>query len=359
MCAPVWVVPITSSLMKPRHASFGGPHGWSPAARMPLRRAVGDDLERRVARGTAASSGSGRARAGTCARVRIMPASSTHLAGLVGRRARATAPGASSASPSSRARGRSGLMRVDAVAQLALRPRRAARGRSATQSTITGTIVSRNDSESAACRRSASGQPPSSCTRTRSGDRVRELLAGAALDAGRARRGRRSGPGASGCTRASPSSRAESQPAAASGYARSMSCVAAAICSASDAPGSSSQQPVERALQVPRVRVHLGDPRLRAFEHARSRGHRPRLEHEDLAALERPLDVLRARRAAARGRRRCGRARAAGPPPASASPPSSRGQLALLGAAVLDRDDRERLRGDLRACLTVPSRLST
>ncbi len=37
---------------------------------------------------------------------------------------------------------------------------------SSTQASTAGTIVSRNDSESAACTRSASGQPPSSCTCT-------------------------------------------------------------------------------------------------------------------------------------------------------------------------------------------------
>jgi hypothetical protein len=169
--------------------------------------------------------------------VRIMPASSRTWPGSLAARRRDSA-GASSASPSSRARGSCGLMRATEWRSLPSARSRGARPL-CTQSRISGTIVCRNESESAACTRSASGQPPSSCTRTspatasvRSSPAPRSRSPVVTMSAHR-----------SWCQRlysGESQSRAESQPAAPSGYARSMSCVAAAICNASDAPGSSS-----------------------------------------------------------------------------------------------------------------------
>ena len=279
-----------------------------------------------------------------------------HLAGSLAARSRESAGASSAVGELTRSR-QVGADPRHAVAQLALRALRWRRP-VPTQPTSSGTIVSRNDSESAAWTRSASGQPPSSCTRT-SASTSRVSLPRRLARPAPWPRCRRSGPGASGCTRACPSRGRSPRGRAGSGYARSMSCVTAAMRVASEAPGSSFEQPVDRSLEVAGVRMDLRDPRMRALQHARplsepprrrpvsrrpdrsSRRHRPRLKHVDLAFLDRPLDVLRA----------------AEPPlevvadpgelaqllsPSSARTPSA-GPAVLPGTAVRGGDDRERL----------------
>ena len=196
--------------------------------------------------------------------VRIRPLSRTTSSGALAARTRDSA-GASSASASSRARGRSPLMRSTLDRSLPIARSRGARP-SSTQPTTSGTIVSRNDSESAACTRSASGQPPSSCTRTSPATSRASVVGGAAL-----------AQAVGDHVRAAvlvPAVVLGRVPVAGRVPARRAVRVRAldVVRDGRDphrlgGVGVEHEQPVERALEVVGVRVHVGDPLLRALEH--------------------------------------------------------------------------------------------
>ena len=121
-----------------------------------------------------------RSRASRCIRpVRTSANAERTSSGSLAARSRDSA-GASIASAIPRARGRPGLMRSTLWRSLPSARSRGARP-SSTQASTAGTIVSRNDSESAACTRSASGQPPSSCTCTSPAVDAHHVLVRAAL----------------------------------------------------------------------------------------------------------------------------------------------------------------------------------
>ena len=136
---------------------------------------------------------------------------------------------------------------------------------SSTQASTAGTIVSRNDSESAACTRSASGQPPSSCTctspavmRTMSSSAPRSRRPAATISAQR-----------SWCQRLYSGESQEtalSQPADGSGIG------ALDVVRGSGDPRRLGrvrvqlEQPVQRALEMERVRMDLVHPRPALLE---------------------------------------------------------------------------------------------
>ena len=183
-----------------------------------LRRAVGEDLERRVAGEQRHASGSARARAGTCARSRTRPVAASTRSGLGAAAVAAGVPWVDDAAVGAelgeraldhRRGERAGarLVRRDPVERVAqLGGRAVARSRASTQPSTSGTIVSRKRERVGGLERC---RPPAS-RRPRARGRARRPRAPASVGrrparAATRRRCRRSGPGASGCTRASPS----------------------------------------------------------------------------------------------------------------------------------------------------------
>ena len=180
------------------------------------------------------------------------------------RRAGATARACSIASAILRARGRPGLMRSTLWRSLPSARSRGARP-SSTQASTAGTIVSRNDSESAACTRSASGQPPSSCTctspavmRTRSSPAPRSRRPAATISAQR-----------SWCQRLYSGESQRDRAVPARGRVR---VGALDVVRGSRDPRRLGrvrvelEQPVQRALEMERVRMDLVHPRPARLE---------------------------------------------------------------------------------------------
>ena len=254
--------------------------------------------------------------------VRIMPASSRTSPGCVGG-AHARQRGRRAArSPSSRARGRSGADALDHLAQLALGAlaRRAAALHPLDdhrRPSSPGTRASRRPAA-----RSASGQPPSSCTRTRSatararsspaprsrrpgGDHVGAAVLVPAVVLGRVPVARGVPAGRRVRVRALDVVRGGGDlqpPPTRPGRARA----ASRACARGGARAGAPRRPTPARGRARRVTSSPAAPGAR-------RSRRPRA----------PTRCPAGRRAAARGRRRCGRARAAGPRASFCSPPSA------------------------------------